>query len=357
MEHQMAIASLSRVKTPFSQVPVNEDWLALRTETAIDPDLPIIDPHHHLWDWAPNERYLFDEVMADATAGHRVVSTVYVDCNAMVRADGDPDLRPVGETEFVNGVAAMTASGNYGPIRLCAGIVGHADLRLGADVERVLEAHLAAGGGRFRGIRNSSGYNPDNPRGRPQHLLGDAAFRAGFARLARHGLSFDAWMYHHQLIELVDLARAFPETSIVLNHTGTPQGIGRYADHADEVFAEWKAAMTALALCDNVTVKLGGLAMGVCGFDFHLAPLPPSSDELVEKWRPYIETSIELFGASRSMFESNFPADKGSCSYVTLWNAFKKIAAGTSADEKQALFAGTAALVYRLPDSVWRVQS
>jgi L-fuconolactonase len=263
------------------------------------------------------------------------------------------ELRPVGEVEFANGVAAMSASGRYGNTRVCAGIVGYADLALGAAVEKVLEAQIAAGGGRFRGIRFITATHPDQAAWgsmvtRPEGMLADRKVREGFARLAPLGLGFDAWMYHTQLGELVDLARAFPETSIVLDHVGGAIGLGRYAGRRDEVFAEWSARIRELAACPNVHVKLGGLGMRMFGFSVHTHELPPSSEELAAVWRPYIETCIAAFGPERAMFESNFPVDKGSCGYAALWNAFKRIAAGSSAAEKRALFADTATKFYRL---------
>jgi len=271
----------------------------------------------------------------------------------MYRAAGPVELRPVGEVEFANGVAAMAASGTYGKTRVCAGIVGHADLALGAAVEKVLEAMIEAGGGRFRGIRFITASHPDQPAWgspiiRPAGLLKDPRVREGFARLAPLGLSFDAWMYHTQLDELLDLARAFPATPIVLDHVGGPIGLGPYAGKRDEVFAAWNGMIRELAACPNVHIKLGGLGMRMFGFAHHLGELPPSSDELASAWRPYIETCVAAFGPEQAMFESNFPVDKGSCAYHVMWNAFKRTAAGCSPTEKAALFAGTASKFYRL---------
>jgi predicted TIM-barrel fold metal-dependent hydrolase len=339
-----------------------------RAEPILEPDLPIVDPHHHLWDrtaLAPTlppitheferivhrtPRYLLDELLGDLRSGHHVVATVYVECGAMYRADGPVALQPVGETEFVNGVAAMSASGIYGPVRTCAGIVGHADLMLGDAVGEVLEAHLAAAPVRFRGIRHSASWDADatvlGPLARrPQGVFRDATFRRGFAQLAPHGLSFDAWLLEPQLGDLIDLARAFPDTSIILDHVGTPLGIAAYAGRRDERFAAWKASIIELAKSANVTVKLGGLAMPFGGFDTGDAP---TSERLAELWRPYIETCIAAFGVQRCMFESNFPVDLYTCSYAVLWNALKRVATGASADEKTALFSGTAKRVYRL---------
>jgi L-fuconolactonase len=345
-------------------------------EDILEPDLPIVDPHHHLWDRrgvpaAPvgdpstehgftrvvrmSARYLLDELLADTDSGHDVVATVFVECRSMWRADGPPELRPVGETEFVNGVAAMCASGTYGRTRACAGIVGHADLRLPPSmVDAVLKAHLAAGGGRFRGIRHSGAHHADPAVLGPLHgrvpagLYMMPEFRAGFARLAPNGLSFDAWVLEPQLPEVIDLARAFPDTTIVLDHVGTPLGVGSHAGRRDERFGAWRQSVRALAGCPNVNVKLGGLAMAYCNFPSFLSDPPASSEQLAREWRPFIDECIDLFGPTRCMFESNFPVDLGSCSYATLWNAFKRIAADRSAADKRALFSGTAARVYRL---------
>ena len=334
-------------------LPVRPEWLDRRREEIIEPDLPIVDPHHHLVDRPETGPYLLPDLLADLDTGHNITATVYLEWLSMYHAAGPVELRPVGEIEFANGVAAMSASGKYGKTRVCAGIVGYADLALGAPVEKVLEAMIAAGGGRFRGIRFITASHPDQAAWgsaiiRPEGLLMDRRVREGFARLAPLGLSFDAWMYHTQLGDLVDLARTFPETPIVLDHVGGAIGLGRYAGKREEVFAEWRGRVSELASCPNVHVKLGGLGMRMFGFTHHTGKLPPSSEELAGAWRPYIETCIDAFGTERAMFESNFPVDKGSCGYAALWNAFKRIATGCSADEKAALFSGTAANFYRL---------
>lgn len=329
-----------------------EDWLALRREEILDPIRPIVDPHHHLWDRG-GQRYLMEDIVADIGSGHNVIATVYVEARSMYRAGGPESLRPVGEVEFANGVAAMSGSGGYGPAAICAGIVGHANLLLGDGARPVLEAEIAAGNGRFRGIRHSSAWDADSDVAgmyalRPKKLLLDPSFREGFACLAPLGLSFDAWLFHPQIGELADLARAFPDTAIVLDHCGGPIGVGSYAGRREEIFGDWKASIRGIARCPNVVVKLGGLAMRLLGYDFHDRPKPPSSEETAAVWRPYIETCIEAFGADRCMFESNFPPDKGQCSYQVIFNAFKRIAAQYSEAERTALFSGTAARVYRL---------
>jgi L-fuconolactonase len=345
---------MSATTTPAASpyLPVRDDWLARRTEAILEPALPIVDPHHHLWE-RPGWRYMLDDLLADTNSGHNIVATVFVQCRSMHRAGGSEPMKPVGETEFVNGVAAMSASGQYGKTKVCAGIVGHADLRLGSSVWPVLEAHIRAGGNRFRGIRHITAWDGDktlmNPAyAPPPGLLADRTFRDGIAALAPLNLSFDAWLYHPQIDELTALAQAFPGTPICLNHVGGPLAIGVYAGKRDSVFATWSKSIRALAQCPNVVVKLGGMAMRINGFDFHEQADPPSSETLAAAWKPYVETCIEAFGAARCMFESNFPVDKGSYAYAPFWNACKILAHGASAAEKTHLFSGTAARFYRL---------
>jgi predicted TIM-barrel fold metal-dependent hydrolase len=328
------------------------DWLALRQEEVLDPARPIVDPHHHLWDRG-GQRYLIEEISSDIASGHNVIATVYVEARSMYRAQGPDAFRPVGEVEFANGAAAMSASGGYGPAAVCAGIVGHVNLLLGEGARAVLEAEIAAAQGRFRGIRHSAAWDADADVARiyatrPKGLLLDSTFRKGFACLAPLGLSFDAWLFHPQIGEFTDLARAFPDTRIVLDHCGGPIGIGSYASRREEILPVWKRSILEIAKCPNVVVKLGGLAMRLLGYGFHERPLPPSSEELAAAWRPYIETCIEAFGPERSMFESNFPPDKGQCSYQVIFNAFKRLAAPYSEAEKTALFSKTATDFYRL---------
>lgn len=331
--------------------PPNAAWLSQRPrESALEPELPIIDAHHHLWH-RPDQRYLLPEFLADLDTGHRITATVFVQCHAMYRASGREEMRPVGETEFVAGIAAMSDSGAYGPTRIAAGIVGFADLTLGDRVEPVLEAHILAGGGRFRGVRHSAAWDADPVigNGHPTpHLLGRAEFRAGLRRLTALGLSFDLWVFHTQLGEALDLVRACPSTSFILGHCGGPLGYGPYAGRTEAVFAQWKAGMTALARCPNVVVKLGGMMMRLAACDYGALPMPPTSAELADYWRPYILTCIDLFGADRCLFESNFPVEKMGIGYAELWNAFKRLTAGAATDEKHALFAGTSERVYQL---------
>ncbi|MCC7366496.1 MAG: amidohydrolase family protein [Dehalococcoidia bacterium] len=329
-----------------------ETWLALTQEEAIEPDLPIVDPHHHLWD-RPGNRYVLQDLAADVS-GHNVRQTVFVECGAMYRADGPDEFRVVGETEWVQGVAAESASGRYGELRAAAGIVGSADLRLGDRVVPVLEAHIAASPNRFRGVRHRAAFAAEGVLPVPravqfEHLLLDAKFREGFRHLRTHALSFEAWVYHDQVPEVTDLARAFPDTTIIFNHLGGPLGVGAFAGRHDEVFEAWRPAVTELARCENVVAKVGGIQMPINGFGWHERERPPTSDELLAANRRWYEHTIEQFGPRRSMFESNFPVDKASCSYTVLWNQFKKLSQGYAPDDRAALFHDTAVRVYRLP--------
>ena len=334
----------------------HDAWLAQVTEETLEPELPICDPHHHLWDFHTGyaePRYFLDELLADTSSGHNIVSTVFIECGTMFKADGPEELRPIGETEFANGIAAMSASGLYGPTRAAAGIVGTAYCWLGDAVADVLDRQEIAAGGRFRGIRQGGTWHEHsavpNHRTEPTPTMyADAKFREGFKHLAPRGLTFEGWCYHTQIDALTDLARAFPDTTIVLDHFGGPIGVGAYEGKGDEVFAAWKKAIAPLSECENVVAKLGGINMEVNGFAWHERPKPPTSEELLNATRRYYEHTLELFGADRCMFESNFPVDKISCSYNVLWNSFKRFAANFSADEKAKLFHDTAARVYRL---------
>ncbi|MES2562069.1 MAG: amidohydrolase family protein [Pseudomonadota bacterium] len=327
-------------------------WAKQGVEAALEPDLPIIDPHHHVWDDG-RKRYLIHELAEDVNSGHNILATVFIEAGSMYRADGPEAMKPVGEVEFVNGIAGMSASGGYGRTRLCHGIIGHADLTLGDDVQPVLEALNEAGNGRFRGIRHGVCWDIGKGasfgrRKVPQHQVLDPKFRKGLARLAPMGLSFESWQFHPQLPDTIDLMRAFPDTNVILNHVGGPLHIAPHDGDRDEVFKIWRGDIRQLAKYPNLTVKLGGLGMLYCNWDFHLRDQPPSSEELATVWRPYIEECIAAFGPTRCMMESNFPVDKQSCGYGVLWNAMKRITQGCSASEKAALYQETAARVYRL---------
>ena len=327
-------------------------WLAQSIhEDVFEADLALVDPHHHFSDhWGG---YFGADLVADLASGHSVLAAVYVQCG--FGYDGTlGDMAPVGETAAALAIAKGAQHLAHGT-RLCAGIVGFADLGSGAEVDRILAAHIQAGGGRFRGVRSSaarhSGFRYGVLAPPPFGLYSDEKFRLGVSRLGKFDLSFDALCYHTQLDEAANLAAAVPDVRIALNHTGMPVGVGPYRRRRDEVFHEWQRGMKELARRDNVHVKLGGLGTAVCGFDFHLLPRPPASVDLAIAWRPYFETCIEAFGARRCMFESNFPVDKSVGSYRILWNAFKRVTAQASPDDKRALFQETASTFYRLAAS------
>lgn len=342
------------------------------TEEILEPELPIIDPHHHLWDLRPmmgafpeplhpffaalslSPYYTFNELHADTTSGHNVIGTVFMECGAFYRAGAGDALKVLGEIEYVNGVAAQSASGLYGSQRLCHAIVGHADLRLGDGARPVLETLIAATP-RFRGIRHAAAWDADpgvlgGPFHHPPGLYLDATFREGFRHLGALGLTFDAWLLEPQLDDFLSLARAFPEQPMVLDHCGTPLGMGSYHGKLHERFDTWRAKIREIAKCPNVSIKLGGLAMSFCGLPDHGPATGLSSEVLAAMWRPYIDTCIEAFGPDRAMFESNYPVDKWGASYSVLWNAFKRLTHGASSDEKRALYAGTAARFYGIED-------
>lgn len=334
----------------------NKEWLDRTIEETLEPDLPICDPHHHFWEFRYERcahHYLLDDLLVDINAGHNIVSTVFIECASMYKTDGPEEMKVVGEAEFVNGISAMSASGLYGDTRIAAGIVGHANLALGSAVGPVLDALIAAGGGRFRGIRHIATWDPNDyfPAVRTKagsQLMLDTTFRKGLAELAPRDLSFEVWCFHPQIPDATDLARAFPDTTIILNHFGGPLGVGPYAGKQEEIFEGWKRDITELATCSNVVAKLGGINMDINGFGWHEQERPPSSAELMEATRPYYEHTIDAFGAERCMFESNFPVDMITCSYNVLWNSFKRLTADYSAEEKAALYHDTATRAYRL---------
>ncbi|WP_128892493.1 amidohydrolase [Erythrobacter sp. HKB08] len=341
------------------------------SEEILEPELPIIDPHHHLWDLRPllpafpdprhpfidaiagAAHYTFDQLLADLTTGHNIVGTVFMECGAFYRADADERMKPVGEVEFVNGVAAQSASGLYGDVRACAGIVGHADLLAGEHAGAVLDALDAAGNGRFRGIRHQGAWDKDGevlgaPFHAPEGLYAEKRFREGLAEVGKRGMTFDAWVIEPQLDDVIDLAKAFPDQPIMLDHCGTPLNIASYSGKLHERFDTWRTKIHALAECENVSVKLGGLAMAFCGLPEDGPAKGLGSETLAAMWRPYIETCIEAFGTKRGLFESNYPVDRWGATYPVLWNAFKRITHGYTAEEKRDLYAGNAARFYKL---------
>ncbi len=325
-----------------------------RDEPILDPGLPIIDAHHHLFD-RPAMRYMFDDFLADAQAGHRIVASVYVETQAFMRAGGPEVLRPLGEIEFANGVAAMSASGLYGELRACAAIVGYADLRLGDGIAPLLERALAAAPDRLRGMRQPVMNHPSDEAyrfffsGRPPAGIYDhPLFRTGLGQLGAYGLSFEATGFHLQLPEIGRLADAFPNMTFIVNNMTVAMGYGLDGDQRAELFAEWRAGLQDVARRLNVVCKVGGLGLPMWGFGFEEREDPIGYLELANTWRPYVEAAIEAFGTDRCMFQSNYPPDSRSCGYVPLWNALKQIVAGFSAHEKKDLFSSTAARIYRI---------
>jgi L-fuconolactonase len=332
------------------------DWLALTQEPTLEPEIPICDPHHHFWDLRPEripyQRYLLHELIADVNCGHNVRSTVFIETRAMYRPDGPVELRPVGEVEFVQGLAAASASGLYGPCRAAAGIVGHADLKLGDRVAPVLEALKAASPNRFRGIRHTVTWDPhpEIENREREGVLASADFRTGARVLARMGLSLDTGVVFHQLPELADFAKAVPDLTIILNHLGGLNRTGPYGNRDDEVMPAWRRGLAAVAQCPNVNLKLGGIGMPRLGFDWHTREKPIGSEEMATAIAPIMTYCIEQFSPGRCMFESNFPPDKVSFSHHVLFNAFKRFSKNYSAAERAALFHDTAARAYRIND-------
>lgn len=328
-------------------IPGTQEWLDQVVEEILEPELEIIDPHHHLWPQGGPMSYGLADLEADLETGHNVVGTVFVECGAAYQRGGDDPMAPVDETRFIAAQAALATRPGI------VGIVGTANLRRVDVLDDVLDAHLDAGGGLFRGIRHSLSHAryPESLSilGRaPLGLAQDPAFRAGLARLGERGLSYDCWLYHDQALEFRDLARAVPGTTLVLDHFCTPLGVGPYAGHGEEIFAQWYLDIAEIAACENVVAKLGGLAMPDNGYGWHTAQRPPTSDEFVAAQRRFYERTIEVFGPERCMFESNFPVDRFSLSYPVVWNGFKKMSAGYSPTERAAMFSGTARRVYRL---------
>ncbi len=333
--------------------PPDEEWLAQENpEEILLPELPIIDPHHHLW-VRPSFQYLVPEFAADLATGHNVVATVFADCSSMYRADGPTHLKPVGETEFVVGQAAQSASGAYGKTRIAAAMFGSADLTIGAAVREVLEAHVEAGNGRFRGIRSQYNWDASNAirngaRALRPGMLVEPAVQAGLRVLAEMGLLLDSYMFFPQLPDVAEMADALPGLTIVLNHCGGPLGYGLYAENQAEHYAVWTRGLLEVAKRPNVVCKLNAVLNRTAAFDYFHADRPASSRELADAWRPWIEPCIEAFGPDRCMFESNYPVEKVGVSWVALWNTFKRIAEHASDDERSALFSGTAARTYGL---------
>lgn len=330
--------------------PGSQLWRDQVKEDIVDPSRRVIDPHHHLW-IRGELQYLLPELRRDTDSGHRIEKTIFIECKALYRKDGPEHLRCLGETEFVAEQAELSA-GHDGHAEI-AGIIPYADLTAGEEVIEVLEGHERLAKGRFRGIRHplAFAHHPEEmliPSPRTRDVYKHEGFRRGVQILGKMGLTYESWHYHYQNPEFADVARAAPDTQMILDHFGTPLGVGTYANKREEIFIQWKKDIAEIARCENVVAKLGGLAMPDNGFAWHTRETPATSDELVEAQRRYYLHTIECFGPERCMLESNFPVDGRSISYSVLYNALKKIVSGFSESEKHAMFYGTAARVYNI---------
>ncbi len=327
--------------------------LAAHDAEILGPEIPIIDAHQHLFD-RPARRYLLDSYLADATTGHNIVATIFVETQAMARPFGPEFMRPIGEIEFANGVGAMSASGAYGPVRVCAGIVGYADLTVGEQIGELLDRSMAAAPDRFRGIRQITIDHPtEAPYKHMTHrparaIMEHPAFRTGLRQLAPRGLTFDVAVMHHQLPKICALADEFADTTFILEHLGIAIAMPEDGQERAEVFRSWRENLSEVAARPNVICKVGGLGLPFWGFGYESLPGRPAYLDLAAMWRPYVEAGIELFGPERCMAESNFPNDGGVCDFAALWNALKYIVKEYSPTEKASLFSGTAARAYRL---------
>jgi predicted TIM-barrel fold metal-dependent hydrolase len=318
----------------------------------LDPGREIVDPHHHLWPNGRRAPYMLAELDEDLCSGHHIVQTVFVECGASYRSGGPAHLRPVGETEWVAEAARASAAR---PGAQIAGIVSFADLTVGALLPEVLDAHEAAGDGRFRGIRHALARGDHRPG--TEHDPGPARaglayeerFQAGVRLLGKRGLTYDSWHYHYQMADFIAVAQSAPDTICILDHFGTPLGVGRYRERRDEILAQSKHDMAAAATLPNVVAKLGGMAMADNGFGWDTREQPVTAEEFAAAQREYYLHAIDCFGTGRCMLESNFPVDKVSVSYRVLYNALKLITADFSEADKDALFSGTARRIYRLP--------
>lgn len=339
---------------PFgSLLPADLAWLSRGAkEEILFPEIPIIDPHHHLW-IRPGDHYLVKEFADDVNTGHNIVATVYANCHSMYRAGGPEHLKVVGETEFAVGQAAQSASGMYGKARIAATVFGYADVTRGSAIREVLAAHVKAGNGRFKGIRFLCNFDPSdeirNGTVAVRHdMLRDSTVQAAIKVVSEMGLVLDLYAFFHQLDQVAELARAQPDLTIVINHCGGPLSYGPYREGDPEMSAQWKRGIVEMARCHNIVCKLGGLVNRTTAYDYRTAEVPPTSQALAGMWRHWVEPCIEAFGPDRCMFESNFPPDKAGIAYPVLWNAFKHLTSSASDSERNALFSGTAARVYGL---------
>ena len=335
-----------------------EGWIDRVKEDVIDPERSIIDPHHHLWKGPINPpgikesyRYMLEDLWRDTSSGHNIEKTVFIDCGQEYYSSGPEKFKPVGETEFVVGIA-QEAERDKSKAQI-AGIIGHANMMLGTSVKEVLELHIEKGEGLFRGIRHAGGWDEDervkNAHSHPTpHIYLEEDFQLGLQELSSMNLVFDTWHYHNQISDLTKLAKNLPDLIIVHDHFGGPLGIGPYKGKREEIFKQWQEDIYELSQCKNVYAKLGGLAMPVNGWAWHKNEYPASSNDIITEQSRYYLHTIDCFGSKRCMFESNFPVDKQSVSYHVIWNAYKKLVKDFDEQDKHNLFYGTAEKVYKL---------
>jgi predicted TIM-barrel fold metal-dependent hydrolase len=285
--------------------------------------------------------YLTENYRADS-AGSRVGRYVHIEA-------GWKDKKPmdaVGETEWVAALDDPPAA-----------IVAHADLALGDAVVPVLEGHKNASE-TVRGIRHMLATHPNKgvmDFAHAPEVSRTAAFRLGMEQLGKHGLTFDAWAFSHQLNEVAELAAAVPQVETVLCHCGTPvgyagefQGVGVSQRERDLIASQWRDGISAVAAQPNVSVKLSGLLMPVVGFGYEDADKKPDKNELVDRLGPLVRHCIDAFGPQRCMVASNFPVDRVSASYGAVFDAMVELTASDGAQAQAAMFAGTAARFYRI---------
>tara|TARA_B100001142_G_scaffold213228_1_gene211339 strand:+ start:1885 stop:2913 length:1029 start_codon:yes stop_codon:yes gene_type:complete len=329
------------------------DWLAQVKEEIINPELPIIDPHHHLWNGdnqlASSFPYLIDNLSEDTNSGHNIVGTIFMECAQGYYHEGEDKYKPIGETEYV--MKVIKDSKKTSNSANIIGIISFADLMLGSEVKDVLNQHILIGEGLFKGIRHAAGWDQSNEihnsHSNPiKNIYYDPSFRKGAEELIKLNLTFDAWHYHNQISDLSIFAKDYPELTIIHDHFGGPLGVGPYQGKKQEIFKKWKDDISQLSENKNVHSKLGGLAMPVNGWNFHKQDKPATSDQIIEMHYDYYLHAIECFGVDRCMFESNFPVDRRSISYHVLWNAFKKMVSNYSNEDKNKLFFQNAKDIY-----------
>lgn len=329
----------------------------LQREVALDPNIPIVDAHHHLHGKATDDYfYRTEDLNADLSSGHAVIGTIYVEGFKSGWRDGGPEaMRPVGEVEMIVEATRVSPQLAHGACRVAAGIVSFADLLLGDGIAPVLEAQMAASQGRLRSVRPSMSWDGGTvgsalSRMARRNAISDPGFRRGVACVQALGLSLDVWVLSHQLQDVVGLVDAFPDLEVVLCHVGGLLGVAEHRSRHASSYAAWLHDLRVLAERPNVRVKVGGMGMPMFGFGFEFEDRPATSSELALAWQPLIDACVETFGPGRCMFESNSPVDKQASGYVEIWNAFKRTTRHLSPDERRSMFYGTACEAYRLPE-------